>query len=93
MKTQAPPSPERHVFEFAKYAMSVGWQDLDQLPLWKAYNAWSKRFGPHAPADSIGKPKLTWEEFDSIYSQIRFHPAPKTVSLSTKGIIYRCAVE
>ena len=90
---EAKPTPERHVFEFAKYAMSVGWQDLEGVALWKAYGTWSQRLGPKFPADSLGKPKLTWEEFNSIYSQIRFNPAPKYVSLATKGVLYRSAVD
>lgn len=90
---QIPPSPERHVFEFAKYAMSIGWQDLKPLPLWKAYNSWSQRFGRHFPADSIGKPRLTWEEFNTIYSKILFHDDRKLVSLESQGNLYRSTVE
>lgn len=87
------PTPERHVFEFAKYALSVGWQDLGDVALWKAYTAWCSRFGPRCPADLLGKPKLTWEEFNAIYSQIRFEAAPKSVSLATRGVLYRSGVE
>jgi hypothetical protein len=93
MTTPVLPTPERHVFEFAKYAMSIGWQDLAPTPLWRAYSSWASRFGPLHPTDSLGKWKLPWEEFNSIYSRIRFNEAPKVVSLKTDGNLYRSTVE